>query len=248
MKIKKMHTIGFFDVDHRFNMTIQAMARLFQNMATRHSNMVGAGYYALNKRGVVWFLHRLQIDVLSFPKLSDEVRVLTWSRGFKGFKNFREYLILSENGDVLVKGSSVWLFYDSNRQRISKVPKDISNCYRFETQKNFDTELDSWKSCGKIEPKDRITMSLRYSDFDINRHVNNTIYVGFLENLYHSVLGQDENPIKAIKIKFVREINYGEQQVDVGWQKIDNRYQCILCDDSSVFAEGEVIPTGLRID
>ncbi|MCF6248901.1 MAG: thioesterase [Desulfobacula sp.] len=241
MKIKKLHTIGFFDVDCRFNMMIQTIGRLFQDMATTHSAKVGVGYHVLSRRGVVWFLHRLQIEVVSYPKLGDEILILTWSRGFKGFKGFREYVIQSPNGDVLVKGSSVWLFYNLNRKRISKVPREISDCYEFETQKQFNTEIDDWKSCGKIEPQQQIGISLRYSDFDINGHVNNTIYLGFLESLYHDILGRKANSIKTVKIKFCREIDYGKKQIDVGWQKSGDRFLCNIYDDSILFAEGEII-------
>ncbi|MDA3789119.1 MAG: thioesterase [Desulfobacula sp.] len=43
-------------------------------------------------------------------------------------------------------------------------------------------------------------ISLRYSDFDVNGHVNNTIYLGFLETLYHKTINSNERPIKNIQI------------------------------------------------
>ena len=244
MIIQHPYTIDFFDVDHRTRMTFKAMARAFQGLATRHSQQVGAGYTVLNKQGVVWFLHRLKIEVIAFPRLFDQVRLFTWSRGFKGFKGFREYRIESAGGDVLVRASSVWLFYNFIRKRITKVPKEISDRYRFETRKNFDTELDDWKPRSKIDLERELAISLRYSDFDMNGHVNNTEYIGFLESLFYTKtipgLG-----LKSVKIRFEREIGQTVDRVCTGWQQQGNHCHCEIFDDSTRFARAQLALTDL---
>ncbi|MCK5836330.1 MAG: hypothetical protein KAH09_03605, partial [Desulfobacula sp.] len=125
MKIEKSYTIGFFDIDSQFTLRIQSAARFFQEMATLHSTKIGAGPEVLFEKGVVWFLHRLEIEFFRYPVLGEEIQITTWSRGFKGYKGFREYHIHSSQGDI-ARGSSVWLFFNINRKRISKVPIQIS--------------------------------------------------------------------------------------------------------------------------
>ncbi len=240
--IEKTHTIDFFDVDFKFNLTVEATARLFQNMATSHSSSIGAGQEFLFENGVVWFLHRLEMEFIKYPVLRDEIKMSTWHRGFKRYKGFREYLMESIEGEPLVKGSSVWIFFDLEKKRISKIPNFISQQYEICDDNLFDGQIDEWNACGKINPETTIETDLRYSDFDINEHVNNTVYIGLLENLYHRTLdGSDKNPIKNIKIRYNREIDRSKLTIISGWEKEKNQYQCNIYDEKNLYADGQII-------
>ncbi len=244
MKIEKNHTIGLFDVDHQFKLKVQSAAQFFQEMATFHSTQIGVGSNVLFEKGVIWILHRLEIEFFRYPKLGEEIQVVTWSRGFKGFKGYREYLIESAKGEI-ARGSSVWLFFDLKKKRISKVPAEISKHYTFEDDKWFDNEVDDWQACGKIKPEKQIAISLRYSDFDVIGHVNNTIYIGFLETLYHSITSSNSRPIRNIKIRFCREIDKTKKYIQAGWIKANGVYLCNIFDESILFADAQIIPMEL---
>lgn len=241
MKIKNNLTIGLFDVDHQLKMSVQSAARFFQEIAVAHSTRVGAGPDVLFEKGVVWLLHRLEVEFFHYPSLHEDIQILTWSRGFKGYKGFREYHISSSLGDI-ARGSSVLLFFDTRRKRITKVPELISRLYEVNSEKWFDNEINDWKTCGKIEPENKINISLRYSDFDVNGHVNNTVYFGFLETLYHKAVTISDRPIKNLKIRFFREISPGKERVWAGWKKINGVYHCNIYDDATLFADAEIIP------
>jgi len=241
MKIEKSHTIGFFDIDSQFKLRMQSAARFFQEMATLHSTKIGAGPEILFEKGVIWFLHRLEIEFFRYPVLGEDITITTWSRGFKGFKGFREYHIHSSQGDI-ARGSSVWLFFDINRKRIAKVPVQISRLYEIETEKWFDKDINDWETCGRIHPEQQIDISLRFSDFDVNGHVNNTIYLGFLETLYHRTINTNGRPVKNIKIRFNREIGGTKENIRSGWQKMNGVYHCNIFDDSTLYADADIIP------
>ena len=241
MKIEKSHKISFFDIDSQFKLRVQSVARFFQEMATLHSTKIGAGPDVLFEKGVIWFLNRLEIEFFRYPSLGEDIKITTWSRGFKGFKGFREYHIQSSLGDI-ARGSSVWLFFDLKRKRISKVPAQISDLYEFEQEKWFDKEINDWQTCGKIDPEQQMDISLRYSDFDVNSHVNNTIYLGFLETLYHKTINSNSKPIKNIKIRFSREIGSDKDNIITGWTRANGVYQCNIFDDSTLYADAEIIP------
>ena len=106
----------------------------------------------------------------------------------------------------------------------------------------FDSSPDEWNACGRINPETTIETDLRYSDFDINGHVNNTVYIGLLENLYHKTLdGSDKNQIKNIKVRYCREIDRTKHRVISGWEKEKNRYHCNIFDDKNLYADGQII-------
>ncbi|MCD4677414.1 MAG: hypothetical protein K8S18_15685 [Desulfobacula sp.] len=244
MKITHTHKINFFDIDRDQTLKVQTMARLFQEMAILHSIKVGVGPDVLYKNGLVWLLYRLEIEFVRYPLLGENLKILTWSRGSQHRMNFRDYRIKSENRAV-AKATSVWVFFDFKKKRIIKVPQDIESVYRSDSEKVFETELTNWNNCGKINPKEEISVSLRYGDFDINRHVNNTIYLELLETLFHRTLAPKKKRIRNLKIRFGKEIREQTEAVRVGWKKTNNIYQFNICDQDNpnrVYADGEFIP------
>lgn len=240
MKIQKTHRIGLFDVDYEFKLRIESIARFFQEIAVHHSTSIGVGPEVLFNKGVVWFLSRLEMEVLRYPLLGEDIQIITWSRGFKGAKGFREYRINSDKGEI-VKGSSVWLFYDFIRKRVARVPADISDHYVINPERWFDAEIDEWPFYGRIEPDQAIDISLRHSDIDVNGHVNNTVYIGFFETLCHKVMEAQGGAVKNLKIRYCREIDKDKDQVVAGMKKVNGVYHCNIHDQSELYADAEII-------
>lgn len=241
MRKEKHHKIGFFDVDRHYKLSIQSVARFFQEIAVSHSTSVGVGPDVLSEKGVGWFLNRLEIEFFRYPVLGEDIKITTWSRGFKRYKAYRDYRIESSQGEI-ARGSSIWIFFDFKQNRISKIPVQICDLYEVDKEKYFDKEIDVWKTCGKIDPEKQMDISLRYSDFDVNGHVNNTIYLGFLETLYHKTMNTMETPIKNIKIRFNREIGNAKESIRCGWQKTNGVYQCNIFDDETLYADARIVP------
>ncbi len=241
MKLENVRKIDFFDIDPDQTLRVEAMARFFQEMATLHSIKVGAGPDILFSRGVTWFLNRLEIEVFRYPLLGEKLKITTWSRGFRHHMGLREYCIDSEKG-LVAKGSSVWIFFDFKKKKIIKVPADIESLYQFDPEKGFEDELASWKTCGKLEPEKELTISLRYGDFDVNGHVNNTIYLGFIETLFHKTPALGNKRLRDVKIRFSREINRSVESVRIGYKNVDGHYQFNIYDPNDgnrLYADGE---------
>ncbi len=244
MKVTMTHKIGFFDVDGDQTLRVQAAARFFQEMATLQALQVGAGADLLLGRGVMWFLNRLEMAFIRFPGLGEKLKITTWSRGFRHHMGFREYRLDTDQGPV-AKGSAVWIFYDFIGKRIIKVPPDIKSLYPVCPEKGFETELRDWQPCGKIEPENEISISLRYGDFDVNGHVNNTHYLEFVETLFHKRLGPEKQRVQKVKIRFLREISPQVERIRTGWKKSGSLYQFNIDDPhdpGGIFADGEIIP------
>jgi len=169
----------------------------------------------------------------------ESIEITTWSRGFNKHQGFREYLITC-GSETVVKGSSVWVFFDFKNKRIAKVPERFHDIYEFEEECHFAQSINHWKYPGLIEAGDKTDISLRYSDFDTNGHVNNTVYLGFLETLFHEVhKGKDER-IQNLKIRFCREIGKDQNEIQVGWKKKDGLFLYNVHREKTLFADGEL--------
>lgn len=247
MKVSHTQPIGFFDIDYEKHLQLAAAARFCQDMATRHAAGLGIGANVLFSRGFTWLLHRLELDFCRYPVLGEEITITTWSRGFKHHQGYREYTISSDRGPV-ARGTSVWIFFDFVNKRIRKVPPDVSGHYTFEPEAVLETELREWRPCGRIEPEQETAISLRYGDFDQHFHVNNTVYLGFVETLFHTVPELSGKRIGNVKIRFCREIGRDTAGVVAAAARQDGRYlfnirrQGGQGEDGTVYADGEFSP------
>ena len=221
MKVFHEQPLDFFDVDHKGKLQLSAAARFFQSMATRHSHGLGLGHAALAQRGVTWLLHRLEVRFLRYPTQGENIRLSTWSRGFKRHLGLREYALESK-GELLVRATSVWVFYHVLEKRLCRVLPEVAEKYEFEPETWFSDELYGWTPPGKIQPEVETRISLRHADFDLNGHVNNTQYPGFLETLYQGLPQAKSGGIRGFKIRFRKEIPLGATAVAVGCANLDS--------------------------
>ena len=89
-----------------------------------------------------------------------------------------------------------------------------------------------------------MSVDLRFSDYDINGHVNNTEYIGFLESAWYFRARQPHGSVKQVKIRFAKEIDQGKKNIQVGWETKDNRIFCTIFDKEALFAQAEVRTSG----
>ena len=162
-----------FDMNDR--LSPKAFLNLFQDVAGVNAVEIGVGYEDLLKNNLYWILSRVKFDVLKMPVPNQTVIVQTWPHE-KGRIDFdRDFKILSEDGEVLVIGTSKWCVIDTvNRalQRTDKVNYVGEIC----------PDINYAGKFGKImlPPEDKFeevfTHTVRFSDLDHNKHMNNTNY------------------------------------------------------------------------
>lgn len=168
-----------FQVSPEGKISWYALADWCQEIAWRHANSAGFGL-KLAESGQLWALARLEIRAEELPSWGDRIRIYTAGRGVNKIFAFREFLITDPDGKVLVSGMSSWLLLDSLSKRPLRpelvLPKAL-----------FDpTLIPSWQPekiqvAGNLKFKEPIRV--KPSDLDLNRHVNNTSYIRWAEDL-----------------------------------------------------------------
>lgn len=239
MIITLKRNVDFFEVDPHMNLTLEALSRMFQDAATLHSEKVGLGARFLYSRGVTWVLSRLEIEIDRYPRLGDTIEITTWSSGFEGHQGMREYAVFS-GGEKVARGSSIWAFLDLRKKRVTRIPEELILPYENEERTSFGKRIDLWQAPGRIQPEQATEISLRFSDFDFNGHVNNTVYLNFLETMIHKTL--ENKRVKSLNIRFKREIGRQVEEVRAGWQKKENRCIYNIFSGDHLFADGEITP------
>ncbi len=80
-------------------------------------------------------------------------------------------------------------------------------------------------------------MSLRYSDFDVNEHVNNTAYFDFVQTAL-AAAGRETHP-RRVQLKYAKAIPALTDRVDVSVEPTAGGARFSVERDGVVFAEGE---------
>lgn len=212
-KIKFGHKVNYNEVDKNLNLRIDAIFGYLQFAAVSHSEQVGNGTEYLKDLGYTWVMAKIQLEIYELPTFGDEIEILTWSLGAKGFLATRDFE-LKKGNRVFAKATSVWYFIDLEKRKIKKIPTEIIKKYNSLSldpnfgnlqKKRFDFNSD-------ISFADKIT--LRYSDFDSNGHVNNTVYFNYLQTGLFN-FKRNLPFIESISCQFLKEIPQSYKSVEI---------------------------------
>ena len=189
------------DFDQYMQVKPYSIFNLFQEVATEHASNLNTGYYQLMEDHKIWILLRSKYQIIHPLIESQIVRVETWPRKVKRIEYDREYRILDENNNILVKGTSIWCIVDTKTKMISRDPIIFNGTYYQEN--NFAQDL------GKIPKFDLSSKNFVYqhivrkSELDRNNHMNNAKYSDLVLNALNL---QKNEIIEEIEINFLNEI------------------------------------------
>ncbi|MED6183930.1 hypothetical protein PIB30_042477 [Stylosanthes scabra] len=151
-------------------------------------------------------MNHLQLTCICFR--GDVVQVDTWvsASGKNGMR--RDWIIRDANtGEILTRASSVWVMMNKVTRRLSKIPEEV----RQEIESYFvDSPPVVEEDNRKLSKLDdtaghiRRGLSPRWSDLDVNQHVNNVKYIGWLlESAPQAILESHE--LRVMTLEYRRE-------------------------------------------
>lgn len=203
---EKEYFLRASDFDKFDHIKPSAVLDLFQDAAGQHAEEIGVGFEDLIKRSYLWVLTRIKFKILSQPKRYKKVIVKTWPLEPNRLSYRREYSIEDENGELLIAGSSEWVVIHSEKRRFVSVP----DLYPFTD--GFHTEIMCEEKLGKVKDFETLsepyTINARFSDIDINDHVNNAKYANYVLD---AINPQSDHELKEFQIDYRKEVLVGTQ-------------------------------------
>jgi len=230
-------SVSYWNVDRENLLSLRSLFAFLQEAAIRHGDQSGSGAHAKATRGESWVLHRMAVSVHRYPRYEEALRVCTWSSGiraFKGYRDFRAYC----GSELVVSGSSVWLYFNIGAKMICRVPREIAAGFPTHPGAVFFPELEKFLLEAPTEGSPGPEISVRYSDFDGNGHVNNTAYFDYLQTAL-AAGGHSPQPA-ALQIQFLKEITPATSQVRVSLETRGGTTAFGLGSPSGLFANGLV--------
>lgn len=202
----KEFTISSFDVDTNKKATLQSLCRYMQEMAVLHAEKLKLGFHDMIKENRGWVLAQMLIKVVRLPVFHENITIKTWSNGPDGRFAMRDFIIYDTKNEVIARASSTWFVVDIAEKKICRLDD------YFKDYKYSDIEFALGRKPERIKPfadgEDVEEIMVKYSDLDINAHVNNIRYIDFALNQF-SYEFRIEHDIDEIELNFLKESKIG---------------------------------------
>lgn len=208
--IKEFHRSYFLtaaECNPEREMPLSAVMEKIIEVATLHANAWGVGYAHMIESNQGWVLSRVTIEMTRYPKVNETYAFTTWIEDYNRHFSQRNMEITDLNGDVIGYVRTIWMVINyATRESV-----DLS-------QLSYIRDNISDHTC-PIAPQGRLrpivngktaNYTFKYTDCDVNRHVNTVKYLDLLLNQF-TLNKFDHEYIKRFEIAFLKETLYGTE-------------------------------------
>ena len=196
------------DIDMFQQCRPSAVLGILQEAATRASMALKvSGPEALEKYNALWMITRNRVELSKPIRWNDLLTIRTWHRGAAGASSYRDFDIIRD-GEVIGRGVSLWVLVDAVEHKLMRM-KDL---------KEFEgTDGGELKKSIKLHRaampevfSGRSVREMRYSDTDINGHINNIHYADFACDALHLERYGSGRFVRTFQLDYITECMAGE--------------------------------------
>ena len=201
-------TISSFDVDARGMASLQSISRYMQEIATMHAKELKLGFHDMMKENRAWVLAQMLIRIDRFPPIHESFSITSWSNGPDGRFALRDFEITDKDNNIIGAASSTWFVVDVSTKRICRLDNYFEG-YQYDNKVQV-----MGRNPARIKPFEESEtehdFEVRYSDLDINGHLNNVRYIDFILDMFTDQFRMDHE-INELEMNFLKESRSGDQ-------------------------------------
>ncbi|MEN9919814.1 MAG: hypothetical protein RL662_2250 [Bacteroidota bacterium] len=223
--------------DFRGRANLPMIGRFMLQAATRHAEERGFGYSSMTENRSFWVLTRMNIVIHEYPLNDIEVKVHTWISDVNKLFTERCFAFEDNSGKFFGYARSLWASIDLETKRpmnllelsgfseyLVKEPSPIAHASKIGLPKN--SEYDNF-------------FVVKYSDLDINKHLNSIKYIEHFIDSFPLEMYQHKE-IHGFEINYIAEGYYG-QKLNIFKHEIeDNKFVLEMRDADKVICSSKV--------
>jgi len=213
------YKIKTFNVDLNNKLTIWSLCGFFQQSATSHAAFFKAGYSNLIKENKVWMLSRLKLKIFKQPELDETIKINTWVNSFDRLFSYRDFHILDKNNEIISAARTAWIVYDINTKTVSNVEPFVNDYIKFIDKCIINDKTEKLKF--KELKNENKSFPVRFSDIDINKHVNNIKYIQWIADSLSSEMMLGKN-IGLFEMNYISQAHFGDEII-ISYEKISEK-------------------------
>lgn len=211
-----------FHVDFSGRLTMGVLGNHLLNCAGFHATERGFGIATLNESNYTWVLSRLAIELEEMPLQYESFSVQTWIENVYRLFTDRNFAILNKDGKPIGYARSIWAMISMDTRK----PADLLSLHNGSI-----VDYICQKEC-PIEKPGRIKVNqkelagevvTKYSDIDINGHVNSIRYIEHILDLFPLEIFREKR-IRRFEMAYNAESYYGDTLAFYKEQVSENEY------------------------
>ena len=174
--------------------------RYMQETAFDASTAAGYSRKRYDEMGVTWWIRQTEIEYLHPLVYNDRVNVKTWVADFRRASSRRRYEFYRLEDEALVaRGFSDWVFMRPDSGQLVKVPTPMVSAFFPE---GVPAEYPAREPFPKMQPQPPGVFceqrTVTWQDLDSAQHVNNAVYLDYVEQCGLSVVAAHGWPLQRM--------------------------------------------------
>ena len=159
-------------------MRLDALFLNMQEFGETHARQLGLGYDAMLSRGLFFVLSRVHVRIFKPLRSGQRVVHTTWPGVSNRFFCPRFHEFRSEDGTLLAAAGALWVVLDTEKRSIVS---PLKAALPFPDNSDIPAPIALPNRLPVLHADAMQTSRTPvYSDFDVNKHVNNTKYIAWL--------------------------------------------------------------------
>lgn len=208
LRLREEHQVEFTEIDFTGKLTINSISDWLQIIAANHASQLGISYY--KDCGTVeyyWVLSRVKYVIDEYPKWEDHVAIETYPGGYNKLFAVRLFDLIDSKGKMWGYIIADYLLLDGQKKRPVRIkgaesPLDILD-FPYEGER-----LEKVECVGT--PIQEEIRKARYSELDLNQHMNNGHYIKWIMDILPLEFLRDKE-ISSLQVNYNTSVTYGEQ-------------------------------------
>ena len=203
---EKPFTVRYYEVGPSRQVRPATLLDYLQDAAAEHASLLRIGVQDLHQRELTWVLSRLRLQVERYADVGETVLVRTWPSTRANLASCREFELLDRQGVIVARATTSWVVLDLVRRRPVRLA-DVLPDYPLEPRRAI---VDDFPPLPRAESHgSELAFAVRQSDLDMNRHVNNAVYVGWALETAPVAVAENCRPVD-IEVGFRAEALTGD--------------------------------------
>ncbi len=189
---------------------------MIQQASGDHSTMLGASWQELQEKNLFWAVIRHRVEATRLPKSGEKLRLQTWPMPTTRTAYPRATVALDEQGTELFRSVSLWVLMDPE-SRAMVLPGKSGVTVEGMTRGG---ELSLPGSMVPRVLENVCCRQVRYTDLDVNGHMNNCRYLDWVLDLLPRQFHEQHVPREFVAC-YLSEAREGEE-VQLHWALDEN--------------------------
>lgn len=171
--------ISFYMLDCNGRIKPGELLRIFGALATDDFTDLGFDYRTLLDAGYFFIVVRASVAVLRQPRDAEEVIISTWPHRVRALQVARNFAMTTPAGEPLVEAQEIYMIISTDTDRVIRMDD-----FPYKDVIRFSSRHVSCPAPRRIKLADTAPqlacVQPTFDDIDVNQHVNNARYVGFV--------------------------------------------------------------------